>query len=207
MNLTIAILGLLAAIAAAVATAGSWRAAGKANQTAHQVAAIERQRRHSELTPQFQITCTEQKTAPGSAGMHVTLAGPAGLNHLDEVIISILDESGQDHWGHGLPQKVTSEEAALFVWGPWEFNTGASAQVSDNRTTRPRPYSRVSGKNWDQLSLRRTRPGHWMTGTSPSRWEQQHDGDPVRILITCRLAGYDPWFLGPFDLHVDQVAT
>jgi hypothetical protein len=34
VNLTIAILGLLATIAVAVATAGSWRAAGKANQTA-----------------------------------------------------------------------------------------------------------------------------------------------------------------------------
>jgi hypothetical protein len=46
-----------------------------------------------------------------------------------------------------------------------------------------------------------------MTGTSSSRWEQQHEGNPVRILITCRLAGYDPWFLGPFDLQVEQVAT
>jgi hypothetical protein len=120
------------------------------------------------------------------------------------VTIAILDESGQDHWGHGLPQGVTSEEAALFVWGAWEFNTGASAQVSDNRTTRPRPYSRVNGKNWDHLSLRRTRPGRWMTGTSPSAWEQQHEGKPVRLLISCRLAGYGPWFLGPFDLRVGQ---
>jgi hypothetical protein len=139
MTLAIAVLGLLATIAAAVATVGSWRTAGKANQTADKVAAIERQRRHSELTPQFQVTCTERKTAPGSAAMHVTLTGPAGLDHLDEVTISILDETGQDHWGHGLPQGVTSEEAELFVWGPWAFNTGASAQVSDNRTTRPRP--------------------------------------------------------------------
>jgi hypothetical protein len=71
VNLTIAILGLLATIAAAVATVGSWRAAGKANQTADKVAAVEHQRRHSELTPQFQITCTEGKTAPGPADMHV----------------------------------------------------------------------------------------------------------------------------------------
>ncbi|MGH3183360.1 MAG: hypothetical protein ACRDOE_15865, partial [Streptosporangiaceae bacterium] len=44
-----------------------------------------------------------------------------------------------------------------------EFNTGASAQVTGNRTTRPRPYSRADGQNWDRLSLMRTRPGHWMS--------------------------------------------
>jgi len=204
MNVAIAVLGLLATIAAAVATVGSWRTAGKANETAGKVAAIERQRRHSELTPQFQVTCTEPKTGPGSAGMHVTLTGPAGLDHLDEVTISILDETGQDHWGHGLPQGVASEEAALFVWGPWEFNTAASAQVSDNRTTRARSYSRVSGKNWDHLSLQRTRPGRWMTGMSSAQWERQHGGKPIRLLITCRLAGYDQWLLGPLDIYVEQ---
>jgi hypothetical protein len=52
--------------------------------------------------------------------------------------------------------------------------------------------------------LQRTRPGRWMTGMSSAQWEQQHDGKPIRLLITCRLAGYDQWLLGPFDIYVEQ---
>lgn len=78
---------------------------------------------------------------------------------------------------------MTKEDALRFVWGPWEFNEGASAQVSDNRTTRPRPYSRPDGKNWDRLGLVRTRPGLWMH-MSPEQWQRQIEG-PVRLQITC----------------------
>jgi hypothetical protein len=55
--------------------------------------------------------------------MRVALTGTAGLDKLDEVTIAILDEAGVNHWAHGLPDKVSPEEARRFVWGPWEFNT------------------------------------------------------------------------------------
>jgi hypothetical protein len=87
---------------------------------------------------------------------------------------------------------VSEEEARQFVWGPWEFNTGASAQVAGNRTTRPRPYSRADGRNWDRLSLARTRPGHWMS-MSQEQWQKQIQG-PVRLQITCRRDG-EQWIL------------
>lgn len=82
----------------------------------------------------------------------MTLTGPVTLDRLDEVTIVILDEDGVNHWGHGYSAGVSEEEARLFVWGPWEFNTGASAQVTDNRTTRPRSYSLADGQNRDHLS-------------------------------------------------------
>lgn len=59
------------------------------------------------------------------------------LGRLDEVTVTILDEAGQDHWGQGLPDGVTQEQAAAFVWGAWEFNTGASAQVVSNVSRGP----------------------------------------------------------------------
>jgi hypothetical protein len=74
---------------------------------------------------------------------------------------------------------VSEEEARRFVWGPWEFNTGTTAQATGNRTTRPRPYSRADGQNWDRLSLARTRPGHWMS-ISQEHWQKQIQG-PVRL--------------------------
>ena len=57
---------------------------------------------------------------------------------------------------------------------PATITTGASAQVTDNRTTRPRPYSRSDGKNWDRLSLERTRPGQWMS-MNPEQWQKQRE--------------------------------
>jgi hypothetical protein len=110
-----------------------------------------------------------------SADLRVTLTS-GGLDYLDEVVITILDEAGRDHWAHGLPDGVTRDQAEAFVWGPWKFNTGAGAQVITSRETRPRAYSRVSGRNWDVLSLGGTRPGHWMTGNHPGQLAQAVPG-------------------------------
>lgn len=109
--------------------------------------------------------------------------------------MTILDEAGQDHWSRGLPEGVTQDDAEAFVWGGWEFNIGASEQVVSNRTTRPRAYSLVTGKNWDLLSMNRTRPGPWMSSTSRDEWRKRYAGQPVRLLITCRRDGYEPWIV------------
>jgi hypothetical protein len=119
----------------------SAKSAAVSATAASATAALDSQRRHDELTPEFDITIVVGESGAGDhAKMRVALTGPAGLDRLDEVIITILDEAGADHWAHGLPDKVSPEEARLFVWGPWEFNTGASAQVTDNKTTRARSY-------------------------------------------------------------------
>ncbi|WP_300603000.1 hypothetical protein [Trebonia sp.] len=181
---------IVAAVAILVATASAAYTRKQATEQA-KVAAIEQDRRHDELEPEFEITCIVEKTAVDSAVLRVTLTG--GLEPLDEVVISILDEADRDHWSRGLPSGVTQEQAEAFVWGPWEFNTGASDQVVSNRESRPRPYSRVNGKNWDLLSLQATRPGHWMTGTSQDKWREQYRNHPIRLLITARREGHDPW--------------
>jgi hypothetical protein len=123
--------------AAAVAAWAAWlsrSSAAEANAAAGTLAAIERDRRHDELCPGFEITCTIRDTAVTSADLHIALK-PSDLGRLDEVTVTILDERGADHWAHGLPEGVTQAEAEAFVWGPWEFNTGASEQVVSNRTT------------------------------------------------------------------------
>ncbi|HUY46487.1 MAG TPA: hypothetical protein VMV92_12255 [Streptosporangiaceae bacterium] len=189
----VVIAALVVSIVAAAGSVGAvWysrrsaKSAAVSAAAASTTAALDSQRRHDELTPEFDISIAANQSGAGDhAHMRVTLTGPAGLDRLDEVIIAILDEAGADQWAHGLPDKVSAEEARLFVWGPWEFNTGASAQVTDNRTTRPRPYSRPDGRNWDRLSLTRTRPGHWMGAMTPEQWQRDQDG-PVRVQITCR---------------------
>ena len=78
--------------------------------------------------------------------------------------------------------------------GPWQFNTGASAQVVNPRLSRPRPYSRADGKDWDRLPLVRTRPDRWMTGMSQATWDHDHSG-PLRLKLTCRRGDDEPWIL------------
>lgn len=203
---------LATATASAVGAVGSWFAATRSLKSSRLAAtatggltAIERERRHTELMPVFKFTLEEGQVGVADRGeLAVELVGPSGLDYLDEVTIRILDEAGQDHWRRGLPDGVSEADAALFVWGPWEFNTGASADVSDNRTTRPRGYSRVDGKNWDRLSLTRTRPGSWMA-TTPEAWRREQPG-PVRLSVTCRRDPYEPWFL-LYELPCQPQAT
>jgi hypothetical protein len=198
LELLLAVMVIAAFVVSVVATAASvaaiWyarlsaRSSSASAAAAGTTAALDSQRRHAELTPQFEITCTAGINGISDHGeLHLSLAGPASLDRLDEVTISILNEAGADHWAHGMPATVSEEEARQFVWGPWEFNTGASAQVVDNRTTRPRSYSRSDGKNWDRLSINRTRPGHWMS-MDAEQWQRQREG-PIRLKITCQRAG------------------
>lgn len=201
MSTTIAIITAIAAVAAAIAAIGSWRAAARANQMTSALATIELDRRHDELTPDFEIVCTERDTSPDSADMRVTLRR-GRLERLDDVIITVLDETDKDHWTRGLPGGVTQEQAEAFVWGPWEFNAAASAQVASNRATKPRSYTIADGKNWDLLGLNRTRPGHWMSATTQQAWQEQHDGRPIRLLITCRFA--DATWAIPYDVEVES---
>jgi hypothetical protein len=90
---------------------------------------------------------------------------------------------------------LTQEEAEAFVWGPWEFNTWASEQVVSTRQTVAQTYSLVTGKSWDLLALNRTRPGHWMTGTTQDNWRKQYADQPLRLLIACRLEGHPIWIV------------
>src|ERR1017187_5185773 len=191
-----AAVGALGAVAAAGIAAWAARqsrnAARQSNSAAETLAAIERGRRHDELAPEFELKFTD--TGGGSANLHVTLAGGA-LESLDEATFTVLDETGKDHWSGGLPGRLTQEQAEAFVWGPWEFNTAASVQIISNRESRPRPYSRVSGRNWDLLPLKRTRPGDWMSTYSQQQWQEEYEDQPIRLLITCRRTGYEPWTL------------
>ena len=40
-----------------------------------------------------------------------------------------------------------------------------------------------------------------MTGTTQQQWRRQTEDQPIRLLITCRRDGYEPWTL-PYDVTV-----
>ena len=186
VSLAISLLALAAAGASALY-------ARSQSQNQDKATAIESGRWHDELTPVFEASCEVPEFQGDSAMLKVALTG--GMEALDEVVITIQDESGIDHWGRGLPAGVTQEQAEAFVWGPWEYDINASAQVVSNRQTRARPYSLLTGKDWDVLTLAATKPGSWMTATSPDKWRKDWRRQPIRLLITCRRDGHNPWFV------------
>jgi hypothetical protein len=126
----------------------------------------------------FDLKFTE--TGGDHASLHVTFTGD-GLESLDEVAFTILDEAGKDHWSGMLPGQLTQEKAEAFVWGPWEFNTDASVQIASNRVSQTRLYSLVTGKNWDLLPLRRTGPGYWMSTYSQQQWQEEYQDHQIRL--------------------------
>jgi hypothetical protein len=169
MDLTIAIIGVLAAVGAAMAAFGSWTAARKANDTATALAAIEADRRHDELTPVFDITC--EVSDDHFAMLRVTLAD-GRLQQFDAVTVTILDEAGADHtrlMNNMLRRGLTEEQVHAVVWGPVEFNANLPRIVFSNRESRPRAYSMLNGNNWADLIMRPTRPASWMD-LSPQEW-------------------------------------
>lgn len=179
------------AAVSAVAAFGSWRAAVAARRTADRLAGIELDRQHRELTPKFALEVNPDPNNSELAHLLVSLV-PGGVETLDEVIVTILDGPGQDRRASGPPRGVSASDFATFVWSPWVFDEGASAQVVDPRTTRPRPYARGSGRNWDRLQLRRSRPGSWMTSTSAASWSDEV-GSTMWVQLTCKLKGHNEW--------------
>jgi hypothetical protein len=195
---TDALISLAAAAVSAIAAAGSWFAALKANSAAGKLSAIEGHRRRGELTPQFTITATTRATAPDTADLRVVLSGPDELDWLDPVTIRILDERWRDHGTSTIAGSPTPEQVAKVLYGPWEFNPGASAQVISNRETRPRRYERSTGQDWDFLVLQPARPPAWAGSVSPQQWLEQFAGQPIRLLLTCHHGDYT-WSL-PYDV-------
>lgn len=189
MTLATDIILAAATVAAAIAAAGSWRAAALSNRTSTRLAAIESSRRHEEKAPVFQISGVETADGEG-AYMTVSLVG-GSLETVEEVVLTILDEAGQDYRSSTLPDNTSQEAYDRFLWAPWEFNAGASIQVIDNRNTRPRSYTWIGGKDWDYLHLHRTRAGSWMSEPQSKSWREERN-KPLRLLVTAA-HGDDTW--------------
>ncbi len=147
--------------------------------------AIERQRRHRELTPKFQVKCMAGVPRDGFALLFVNLSG-GELEAFDSVQITILNTVNVQPWG--LPDDVSQADAEAVIWAGWEFNTffgPAVGHAVSRRQSRPRSYSRVSGKDWEQLLLRETRPPRWNKMTL-EEWRSYWREAPLRLRLERR---------------------
>jgi len=189
---------------AAAASASAVVYARHSAAAAKTTAALDSDRRHDQLTPQFELIFTPSPHDGSGDRVTLKLDGPDALGWLDEVVVAILDEPGHENWND--PERypnVPADEARLFVWGPWQFATAPVEEIADNRTTNPLRFSLPGGRSTQSLRLERTRPGWWMDRSqgSQERWERDRKG-PIRLGITCR-RGDEKWCLPAFEVQTE----
>ncbi|MER6374856.1 hypothetical protein ABT255_42340 [Streptomyces mirabilis] len=184
------------AVFSAVATGGAWLAARRANATAEAVARIERERWHADLTPRFSVNIDRGEGDRATLSVH--LAGPLPLGHLDEVRIEVKQSDDMDYTPT-LAGGPTPEQVAAQVWGPYRFVPRVN-DADENGQVMPGFPLRVGAGQ--PRALERTRPPHWQEGDDrEARWRDKWLNQPMRLVLTCRRDGFDPWVV-PYEVDV-----
>jgi hypothetical protein len=185
----------IAATASAVAAVAAWFAARRSNTTAETVARIERDRWHTELTPEFDVTATALGPGTNKASLHITLKKPTGLPGLTKGILRIRDD-GYVHQPLGF---VTQEMIDATIYGPYRFEPGISGASADGRTVTSRP---IGLGDWDKFALERTLPDH----VDQDVWHSTYDNALIRLSIECHADGHKPWHV-TYEIAVADPAS
>ena len=195
------------AIVSAVISAGAvwyarWsaRSAERSAIASEATAALETQRRQTELTPRFRVTCKRPATARAIVHLHVALAGPPELRELDLLAVDIRDDlpgrSNGTRAGGATPAQVVEQ-----VWGPNRFVPG-SAPVGSN------PAFRKDGDAIGRTTttcgmhlgeeqvfvLEPTYPPPSRSEWAPEDWREQR-GTVIRLRLHCHREEWDWWTL------------
>ena len=175
-----------ATVVAAAAAIASWRAAVNSNETSSSLARIELDRRHIELTPDFEVTC--RKIRPDNLELTLRLRGPAGLDKLDLLKVSIRDNKRMFASPTGRP---TEEEVAKQIWGPYRFIPNLDNASADGRSV---PYSELKLGDAVVFHLDKTPKGSWMLDNgSLEWWETLGISRTTKISIYCEKVGVGSW--------------
>jgi hypothetical protein len=169
-------------------------AAERAAESAAVTADLDIGRRHSELKPHLLIEC---EPAGQVVRMTVRFRGPGELRRLDELRIRIRD----DHPGRGQGSPIaggpTPEQVAAHVWGPYRFAPGAAPTGGDvpDETGRMCTARGLPVGESMVFLLEGTRPPSW-SAWSLVDWQREM-GALLRLELTCRAPGWQPWILAP----------
>jgi len=199
--------GALASLGAAGAAAAgafvSRASAREANAAARQsvsaaaaLTAIERDRRRSEMTPRFRVTCQPAHHGTDRLTLRVMLLGPPGLHRLESLTVAIRDDFFQRAETPPDPGGPTPEQVKEHIWGPYRFtpdthrygpHAGPGPHARTDKTGRvtacgPLPVGEVL-----TFALELNRPEEW----APPAW-RRHPGTAIRLLLDARID--DNWW-------------
>jgi hypothetical protein len=191
----------IAAAAAAFsgfAAIAAWRASKEANATAAAVAQIERDRWHTELTPQLQLRLTPAD-AGIDPGLLVRFKGPASLGSL-RVRLQVRDDRDRSQDPILAGSEYTAEDRAAVIWGPFRLRPGI-----DKTDELGRNSGVLLLQPGDELkvAIDPSAIPHWFTRTEGAQqWQRMYEDAPMRLWATCEAEGHRPWRLS-FDVPRD----
>jgi len=153
---------------------------------------------HNDLTPKFDIWCTSNGDNE-TMSVSFTLTGPATLDQLDEVAVSVKD-------AFRLPPATSvdgtpEDETQNVVWGAWSFRPCVDFADRDGRTA-TLPYPVEMGDR-TRLFVERSFPPA-RTLFDLQSWRSQFADSPLRLLFTCRRDG-EVWRI-PVEVAVPVAA-
>jgi hypothetical protein len=187
---------LIAAAMTAVAAGFAWWAARGSKEAGEILSRIERQRRHTELTPQLELSLDDEN-GPEQPVLVLCLVGPPGLDHLDQLIVSIRDDKVRD--GSQLTGGPTAEQVARQIWGPYRFRTGLLGIEQDGRTAElPQQYLPLIKQSAQRFQLDPTAQPQWDESPA-SEWTDRYLDHPLRLIVRCERDGHEPWEV-PLDV-------
>jgi hypothetical protein len=194
VDTTITVIGLIAAVLSSVGALGVWRAASQANRASEQanaaavaVAAIESQRRHVELTPQLLLELESEDD--NSTTLRVSVDGPDYLDRVDALSVYTRDDiPGRAGLSRSIGTQITPEQIRTQIWGPLRFQHSSDGGSADGRSVEPFPLAVGESR---PLLMRPTVKPPWNNDTAG--WRRKYDGKPLRVTVTCRREGYEPW--------------
>lgn len=177
-SLIIAIIAILIALGSVAYT----RRQALANEA---LTTLEKARRHDDLTPELDVKCIHFSGV--DVNLELELTGPTGLDRLDEVRVRIRNDR-PDRGTPGPGSGLSTEQLAEVIWGPYRFNP--AARDTDRLGREHGPFSLPRQEPY-RLSLEPSIVPSWFT--VPGMWRKQYEETPIRLEITCRREGYEPW--------------
>jgi hypothetical protein len=189
-------LGTVAAVAVA-----AW-AAHQARASANTLAAVESQRRHSELCPWFKVVCEPANPGSDRLLIRVALFGPSGLDHLDRLAIKVRNGYLRRSYREETASGPSTQEIRQHIWGPYRFVPGTGSDGARADATGREMVNTACLPMGEELRFifEPTSPAPWMTGTTPEQWRQQQ-GSVVRLGFTAEHAEYGKWYI-PTEIDV-----
>jgi hypothetical protein len=194
------IAALVVAILAVLVAAAAAEYARRSAKSAAETAALDRQRRHAELTPHFRVTLERANPGVDTQRLHVFLMGPPELGRLDALTVTIRDDHPWRGQGTPIAGGPTPEQVAEQIWGPYRFTPGTGPGADSVRripgadpTGRTTPTRGMPVGEELQFSLEPTRPPQW--SQQPTENWRRERGTTVRLQLECHRDGWDPWTL------------
>lgn len=188
----------------------SARAGEKSAEASSTTAALEVNRRHTELTPRLRIRCRPSNPGSDQFRLTVSLVGPSELGRLDRLVVTIRDDHPWRSEAGQIAGGPTPEQVAAQVWSPFRFvpGTGPGANPSrgvpgSDRLGRSTPTSGLPVGEELPFFLEPSLVPSWSAQTS-QEWANER-GSVLKLTFECHKNGAEPWTLtGEIDTQTDN---